>query len=325
MGFTAVILAGGTGERFWPLSTPKRPKQFLDIFGSESLIRQAVARLSGLVTLENTFVVTSKSLVAMTRRELPELPRQNVIGEPLRRNTAAAVALGVEAVGDGVVGFFPADQVIGKTRAFQAALKKAIKIAEKTSRIVTLGIRPSYPATGFGYINPQTGKFVEKPDSGMAAKYVESGYLWNAGMFIASSATFRSEFARLAPHLIGIKAIRKVYERLPKISFDVAIMEWQDRVEVVPTDCEWDDVGSYAAFDKYFKSDGNGNICLGNTHVVESSNSIVIGNATPVAVLGVSGLVVVSTKNGILIMPKAEIPNLKKLLEVKMEPQICAK
>lgn len=318
MNFKAVILAGGSGERFWPLSTPNRPKQFLDIFGSESLIRQAVARLRGFVTPENTFVVTSKSLVAMTRRELPELPQQNIIGEPLRRNTAAAVALGVEAVGDGVVGFFPADQVIGKTKPFQASLRKAVKIAEKTPRIVTLGIRPSYPATGFGYINPQTGKFVEKPNIEKASKYVASGYLWNAGMFLASSDTFRAEFARLAPYLIGIKATRKAYERLPKISFDVAVMERQDRVEVVPTDCEWDDVGSYAAFDKYFRSDDNGNICLGNTHVVGSSDSIVIGTKTPVSVLGVLGLIVVATKDGVLVMPKTEIQNLKKLFAVEV-------
>lgn len=311
--FKAVVLAGGSGERFWPLSTPERPKQFLDIFGSESLIRQAVSRLAGFVEPKNIFVVTSKALASMTRKELPELPRANIIGEPMRRDTAAAVALGVEAAGDGIIGFFPADQMIGKPKAFQVALKKAIKIAEKMPRIVTLGIKPSYPATGFGYINPKTGKFVEKPNAETAAEYVKAGYLWNAGMFIASSSTFKAQFAAHAPHLLGLKATTKAYEPLPKISFDFAIMEHQDKVEVVPADCAWDDVGSYSAFEKHFKPDQRGNICLGATRVVDSSDSIVIGNGTPVSLLGVTGLVVVSAKNGILVMPKKEIPNLKKL------------
>lgn len=313
--FKAIILAGGSGERFWPLSTPEHPKQFLDIFGSESLIRQAVSRLSGMVAKENTFVITAKGLAAKTRKELPELPRGNIIGEPMRRDTAAAVALGVEAAGEGVIGFFPADHIISNTKAFQASLKKAIKIAGKVPRIVTLGIKPTYPANGFGYINPKTGKFVEKPNSETAAKYVAAGYLWNAGMFIASSSTFKAQFAAHAPHLLGLKATAKTYEPLPKISFDFAIMEKQDKVEVVPADCAWDDVGSYAAFEKHFDKDAYGNIALGDAKIVESKNSIVIGNATPVSLLGVSGLVVVSTRNGILVMSKKEISNLKTLFQ----------
>lgn len=310
----AVILAGGSGERFWPLSTPKRPKQFLKVFGEESLIRQAVARLKGIVSEEDIFVITAKNLVATTCKELPEIPKVNIIGEPMRRDTAAAVALGVEAAGEGIIGFFPADQMIGKPKAFQAALKKAIKIAEKVPRIVTLGIKPAYPATCFGYISPKTGKFVEKPKAETAAEYVDAGYLWNAGMFIASSSTFKAQFAVHAPHLLGLKATTKAYEPLPKISFDFAIMDHQDKVEVVPADCAWDDVGSYAAFEKHFKSDQRGNICLGATRVIDSFDSIVIGNGTPISLLGVSGLVVVSTKDGILVMPKTEIPNLKKLV-----------
>lgn len=313
MKFKAVILAGGSGERFWPLSRPERPKQFLDIFGRESLIRQTVSRFAGFVEPENIFVVTSKTLVSMTRKELPELPRGNILGEPMRRDTAAAVALGVEAAGEGLIGFFPADQIIGKPKAFLASLKRALKIAEKLPRIVTLGIKPSFPATGFGYINPKTGKFVEKPNAETAAKYVKAGYLWNAGMFIASASTFRAEFAAHAPRLLGLKATTKAYEALPKISFDFAIMEKLKKVEVVPVDCAWDDVGSYSAFEKQFKPDGNGNIRLGATCVVDSSDSIVIGNAAPVSLLGVTGFVVVSTENGILVMPKKEIPNLKRL------------
>lgn len=139
----AVILAGGSGERFWPLSTAARPKQFLKIFGFESLIRSAVSRLEGVVEKEDIFVITAKNLVAATREELPELPKANIIGEPLRRDTAAAVALGVEAAGEGIIAFVPADQLIAKVKPFQAALKKAILKAEKTCRIVTLGVKPT--------------------------------------------------------------------------------------------------------------------------------------------------------------------------------------
>ena len=315
--FKAVILAGGSGERFWPLSTPERPKQFLDVFGGESLIRQAALRLKGMVKFEDIFVVTAKSLVAATRKELPELPKENVIGEPMRRDTAAAVALGVEAAGEGIIGFFPADQLIGDVNAFRKSLEEAIEKAGKSSRIVTLGIKPTYPATGFGYINPKTGKFVEKPDATKAKRYLKSGYLWNAGMFIASRETFRAEFAKHAPYLLGLKATRKVYAELPKISFDYAIMEKQERVEVEPSACDWDDVGSYAAFEKRFAKDANGNVLSGAVRVVEGRNSIVIGNGTPVSVLGIDNLVVVSTKAGVLVMPKEEIPNLKKLFATK--------
>lgn len=309
----AVILAGGSGERFWPLSTPKRPKQFLKVFGEESLIRQAVSRLKGLVQAEDIFVITAKSLVQTTRKELPEIPKANIIGEPMRRDTAAAVALGVEAAGEGVVAFFPADQLISKVKPFQAALKKAVKLAADSPRIVTLGIKPTYAATGFGYIDPNKGKFVEKPNAENAAKYVKAGYLWNAGMFIASAATFKRAFSESAPHLLGLKATPKAYESLPKISFDFAIMEKEEKVEVVPADCGWDDVGSYAAFERYFAKDKAGNIALGDTRLVESTDSIVVGKGTKVSLLGVHGLVVVSTDEGVLVMPKGESNNLKKL------------
>lgn len=309
----AVILAGGSGERFWPLSTAEKPKQFLKVFGKESLIRQAVTRLGGVVANEDIYVITAKSLVAITRKELPELPKTNIIGEPMRRDTAAAVAVGVEAAGEGIVAFFPADQLIGKVKPFQTALKKAISLAKKTPHIVTLGIKPTYPATGFGYINPARGNFVEKPNAETAAKYVKDGYLWNAGMFIASSNTFRRAFSEGAPHLLGLKATPKAYEKLPKISFDFAIMEKEAKVEVVPTDCDWDDVGSYAAFEKRFPKDELGNITLGATRLKETKDSLVIGNGPAVSLLGVEGLVVVSTAEGVLVMPKREIPNLKKL------------
>ena len=186
--FKAVILAGGSGERFWPLSTPERPKQFLRVFGGASLIRQAVSRLDGLVSPKDVFVVTAKNLVAATQKELPELPKGNILGEPMRRDTGAAVALGVGLAAsdaDPVIGFFSSDQMVANSKAFRKVVSKAVALARRKSVIVTLGIKPTYPATCFGYISPKTRTFVEKPDAKKAKKYVKAGYLWNAGMFIA--------------------------------------------------------------------------------------------------------------------------------------------
>ena len=242
--FKAVILAGGSGERFWPLSTPERPKQFLRVFGGASLIRQAVSRLDGLVSPKDVFVVTAKNLVAATRRELPEIPKCNILGEPMRRDTGAAVALGVGLAAsdaDPVIGFFSSDQMVSNPKAFRKVVSKAVAIARRKPVIVTLGIKPTYPATCFGYISPKTRTFVEKPDAKTAKKYVKAGYLWNAGMFIARASTFRGAFAAHAPELerltrletdgtnrtdgtrsrstaIAGGSLAKLYSALPKIS-----------------------------------------------------------------------------------------------------------
>ncbi|MCQ2367529.1 MAG: NTP transferase domain-containing protein [Kiritimatiellae bacterium] len=311
--FKAIILAGGSGERFWPLSTPERPKQFLRIFGDVSLLRQSYLRLAPLVKPENIFVVTDKSLVAASRKELPELPKANVIGEPMRRDTAAAVALGVAKAGEGILGFFPADHLIKNERAFRSSLKKAIAIARKTPRIVTLGITPNYPTPSYGYINPKTGRFVEKPDSDTAEKYIGEGYLWNAGMFIASYSTFRSAFISLAADLVDLKPRAEIYEKLEKKSFDYRVMEKLEKVEVVECDCDWDDVGSYAAFFSHFKKGDDDNVVVGDVRRKETENSILIGDGRRVSVLGVKDMVVVATDSEVLVMPLAEVFNLKKL------------
>lgn len=325
--FRAVILAGGSGERFWPLSTPEKPKQFLRVFGGESLIRQSVARLGGLVRPEDVFVVTSRALVAATRRELPEIPRENVLGEPMRRDTGAAVALGVGVAGRGadpVIGFFPADQMVTKSKAFVRAVKTAVARAKKGAAIVTLGIRPEYPATGFGYVDPASGRFAEKPDEKRARAYLKKGYLWNAGMFIARAETFRAAFAAHAPALAPLAsatgapkltcaALAKLYAALPRISFDFAVMEKLPRVEVVEADCGWDDVGSYGAFDRYFPHDTRGNVREGPCTVVEADGNICIARSARISLLGVKNLVVVTTPDAVLVADKSRLAEMKRL------------
>ena len=343
MSFKAVILAGGSGERFWPLSTPERPKQFLRVFGGESLIRQALARLDGLVAPEDAFVVTTKSLVAATRKELPEVPKGNIIGEPMRRDTGAAVALGVglaaqrgrkprlqaEGEDDPVIGFFSSDQMVANPKAFRKVVSKAVAIARRKQVIVTLGIKPTYPATCFGYISPKTRTFVEKPDAKTAKKYVKAGYLWNAGMFIARASTFRGAFAAHAPELERLTrlatdgtcgtgatgGLAKLYSALPKISFDYAVMEKSKNVEVVPGDFGWDDVGSFAAFDKYFPHDSRGNVREGPCTVVEADGNICVARSARISLLGVKNLVVVTTPDSVLVADKSRLTDMKKLFK----------
>ena len=341
--FKAVILAGGSGERFWPLSTPERPKQFLRVFGGESLIRQALARLDGLVAPEDAFVVTTKSLVAATRKELPEVPKDNIIGEPMRRDTGAAVALGVglaaqrgrkprlqaEGEDDPVIGFFSSDQMVAKPKEFRKVVKKAVALARRKDAIVTIGIKPDYPATCFGYISPKTLTFVEKPDAGKAKKYVKAGYLWNAGMFIARASVFRGAFAAHAPELSCLtsgtrrrqgfggqaKHLFALYSKLPKISFDYAVMEKAKNVEVVPGDFGWDDVGSFAAFDKYFPHDSRGNVREGPCTVVEAEGNICVARSARISLLGVKNLVVVTTPDSVLVADKSCLTDMKKLFK----------
>ena len=333
--FKAVILAGGSGERFWPLSTPERPKQFLRVFGGASLIRQAVSRLDGLVSSKDVFVVTTKSLVAATRKELPEVPKGNIIGEPMRRDTGAAVALGVglaaqrgrkprlqaEGEDDPVVGFFSSDQMVAKPKEFRKVVKKAVALARRKDAIVTIGIKPDYPATCFGYISPKTRAFVEKPDAEKAKKYVKAGYLWNAGMFIARASVFRGAFAAHAPELScltsGTNHLAALYSKLPKISFDYAVMEHAKNVEVVPGDFGWDDVGSFAAFDKYFPHDSRGNVREGPCTVVEAEGNICVARSARISLLGVKNLVVVTTPDAVLVADKSRLTDMKKLFSRK--------
>ena len=356
--FKAVILAGGSGERFWPLSTPERPKQFLRVFGGASLIRQAVSRLDGLVSPKDVFVVTAKNLVAATRRELPEIPKCNILGEPMRRDTGAAVALGVGLASesglgssradlgscsltdpnqtltdanstliDPIIGFFSSDQMVANPKAFRKVVSKAVTIARRKPVIVTLGIKPDYPATCFGYISPKTRAFVEKPDAEKAKKYVKAGYLWNAGMFIARASVFRGAFAAHAPELeklanIGVSAksiapagLARLYAALPKISFDYAVMEKAKNVEVVPGDFGWDDVGSFAAFDRYFPHDARGNVREGPCTVVEAEGNICVARSARISLLGVKNLVVVTTPDAVLVADKSRLTDMKKLFK----------
>ena len=345
--FRAVVLAGGSGERFWPLSTKEKPKQFLNVFGGASLLRQSVTRLEKLASPEGLFVITAKDLVGLTRKELPEVPARQIVGEPMRRDTGAAIALGVglaargaagkglPALPDGrggrdcapyqeeVIGFFASDHLICNEKAFMASVKKAIRLAAQKDVIVVIGIPPTWASPAFGYVDPKTGAFVEKPDTEKAKTYLKKGYLWNAGLFIARASVFRAAIAANASALVPLTEtaaltpaqLTRLYEPLPRLSFDYAVMEKAKNVAVIRGDFGWDDVGGFQSFDRYFPHDAKGNVREGPCRTVDATDNICVVRGAPISLLGVSNLVVITTPQGVLVADKSRLADMKKLFQ----------
>lgn len=344
----AVILAGGSGERLWPMSTASHPKQFVDIFGGKPLICHAVERISGLFRKENILVVTSDCFVAKTRKILAMLPKDNIIGEPCRRNTAAAVAFAVGLVkriggADAVCCILTADHLIENSSTFRTTISDAIAVADKTSSVVTIGITPTCPATGFGYIEAgdaldakrktvfsRVKRFVEKPDERTARKYLSKGnFRWNSGMFISKVAVLEKEFDQSAPDIGAIigsvvdaanvrRAIKRLYADLRSISFDYAVMEKTKNIIMARGDFIWDDVGTWLAIPKHLPLKPNGNTVLGNVSLVDTSESIVISDEShPLVVMGLSDVVVVRTKKATLVCSKSSLKDIRKVANFK--------
>lgn len=347
----AVILAGGRGERFWPLSRAARPKQFIDLFGGKPLLRIAIDRLEGLLPPERILVITSRDLVEASRAAAPALPAANVLGEPVGRDTAAACALATELVavragagtGSATLAILTADHLIGNETVFRQTLADAFALAAAAPRIVTIGISPTHPATGFGYIEaaealPAPGatafhrveRFVEKPDADTAAGYVAGGrHYWNAGMFVWSVATFRDalrEFrpslaeamVRLAPAIGSPQwdtALEQTYAGLERISVDYAVMERARNIAMARGAFDWDDVGSWPAVAHHFAADPAGNVLVGAAEALDARGNLVLsGGKHLVALYGVEDLVVVHTPDATLVCPRNRAQELKNLV-----------
>lgn len=343
----AVILAGGRGERFWPLSTRRHPKQFLKIFGGRSLLAQSADRLAGLVPPDRIYVITSDDLVDAARAAAPALPPGQIIGEPMGRDTGPAVALAGALVRarDPHASFaiLTADHVIGDLDRFRATLQEAAHVAADRHALVTIGIPPRGPSTGFGYIEAgekeatrdgieflQARRFVEKPDSATAHSYVESGrYFWNAGMFIWTAATLHAQLHRHAPDLSAFMdritpvaldpsrraaALAAEYPELRKISIDYALMEKADRVLMARSPFAWDDVGSWTALESQLPADSSGNVSTHDLITCDAFGNIVCSRK-PVALLGVRDHVVVEADGVLMICPKNRAADLRKLVE----------
>ncbi len=344
----AVILAGGKGTRFWPLSTSKRPKQVLAIAGGKTLLSSSVERLKGLIPPERTIIITNSEFIESTQKAVPSLPRKNIIGEPVGRDTAAACALAMTIVKardpKGVVYILTADHVIGDLDIFQATLREGGRIADGSDSIVTIGINPSFPSTGFGYIKAgnkfksasgvlfkHAERFVEKPDEATARKYVKSGdYYWNSGMFIWSVSAFEKALKAYQPKLLkmterlakyvdtfGFGAqLAKEYSKIQKISVDYAIMEKSPDIIVAKGVFKWSDLGSWPALEEHFAPDGCRNTLVGYCEQIESSNNVVMSNERLTALIGVNDMVVVQAEDVTLICAKSRAQDVKKMVEL---------
>lgn len=339
--FYALVLAGGSGERFWPLSRKATPKQLLRLFSSQSLLEETVHRLDGLVPLENILILTNQEQEAAVRRVLPDHPENNIVAEPAKRDTAAAIALGVGIIAarnaSATMAVLPADHRISDKAAFQLDLKSAAQMAEHTGDLVTIGITPTWACPGFGYIErgKQIGhsdafeviRFREKPNPDLAESFVRSGnFYWNAGMFIWSVNSILTEFNRHASDLAEfVSAIRNSPDKkkvltdrfrgLRKTSIDYAIMEKASRVLVKAATFDWDDVGSWTAISKYLEQLPGNNAANGPVTVETASNNIVFSDSkTHVALLGVNDLVIVQSQDAILVCHRHDVEKIKKLI-----------
>ena len=330
------ILAGGSGERFWPLSRSKTPKHLLRLLSDQTLLETTVRRMEGLVPWERVFVLTNAAQVESIRKELPFLPPENIIAEPEKRDTAPACALAVGYARardpQAVCALLPADATIHNVKVFQQQLSLGSKVAATRQALVTFAIPPSFPSTGFGYLQlgeaadgaHKVVRFVEKPDPSAAETYFRSGeYAWNAGMFMWSAETFLKEAERLVPPLAEFirdfpagdptAYLAERFGKLPKISVDYAIMEKAGEVLAIKAEYDWDDVGSWTALPAHLGKDGDGNTVRGEVASVGARNNIVMTSGRLVALCGVEDLIVVETPDSVLVCHREAAQDIKKL------------
>jgi mannose-1-phosphate guanylyltransferase len=352
-----IIMGGGRGERFWPLSREKMPKQLLPLLGKQSFLQEVVARVLPLVPAKNIFVITNETQLPEVRKQLPKIPKANLIAEPMGRDTCAAVTLGAALVGarstTGVMAVLPADHVIPDAKKFQQILNDAFDLAARGQAIVTIGIKPTEPATGYGYIRvgnelptPAGAKkykttffkaeqFVEKPDFQKALDYVNSGqYRWNAGMFVWSFITVTNGLEKHQPEMFAAcqrwfkvaakpaklaKVLAKDYPNTKKISIDYALMEHAQNVICADGDFEWDDLGAWNALSRHLKADAEGNCAVADFIHVDAARNIIFDartkNRTPIAVVGLRDSILVQTDDAVLLAHKSQAQKVKELVK----------
>lgn len=353
-----IIMAGGRGERFWPVSREQTPKQLIKLLGDTSFLQQAVARVTPLVPMENIFVITNAVQAAAVRKQLPKLPKENVVAEPVGRDTCAAVTLGAAIVGarstTGVMAVLPADHVIPEEKKFQTVLGDCFDLAARGQAIVTIGIKPNEPATGYGYIRtgnalpPPAGakqykttmfkaeRFVEKPNYDTAVEYVNSGhYRWNAGMFIWSFVTVTNGLEAHQPEMAAAchrwfeaakspaklaKVLAKEYPEIKKVSIDYALMEKAQNVVVADGSFAWDDLGSWNALAHHVKPDAEGNCAVADFLHVDAARNIIYDARskalrTPICIVGLRDSIIVQTDDATLVAHKSQSQKIKDLVK----------
>jgi mannose-1-phosphate guanylyltransferase len=349
-----LVLAGGSGERFWPLSRNARPKQLLALFSKHTLLEATLERLAGLVPPENILVLTNEAQLSAVRAQARGLPEENVVAEPAKRDTAAAIALGVAWVAArqpaATMVVLPADHLITDTAGFQRTVRKAAAVAAATGELTTIGIKPTWPCPGFGYIEVgaphdaareidgppafRVVRFREKPGTELAERFLAQGnFRWNAGMFIWTISSILCAFDRHAPAFAEFinrihggadfeTLLREQFPALPKTSVDYAIMEKVDRVAMIDAAFDWDDVGSWTAIAKYLGECEAGNRGNCPVRAIEAGNNIVFTD-TPkvVAMVGVHDLIVVDTPDALLLCHRHEAERIKQIV-ARVPPEV---
>jgi mannose-1-phosphate guanylyltransferase len=341
-----VIMAGGRGERFWPESRLNRPKQFLSLTGSQPMLEQTVERVLPLAPWERVYVVTAAAYEGLVRHTLPHLPTDNLLLEPVGKDTAPCIGWAAQHIAqtwgpDTVLAVLPADHSIQDAPELCRLLSAAVERAHQSSELITLGIQPDRPETGYGYIEYgelnavvqgrmcyKVKRFVEKPTSQRAQEFLAAGgFLWNSGMFVWRADAILQAIQQHLPEIAaGLRRIQPVsqdggeslaleYRRLPAISIDYGVMEKASNVCVFPCDISWDDVGSWFALERVLPADEHGNVVVGDHIGVRTGSSVIIGHAGRlIATLGVQDLIVVDAGDVVVVCPKSEAHNIRDLV-----------
>ena len=346
MRVTALIMAGGRGERFWPMSRTKLPKQFLALTDPiKTMLQLTVERIASLVAIENVFIVTSEAYKEIVEQQLPLLPRSNILCEPVGRSTAPCIGLGAVHIlkkfgEDTLMIVLPSDHLIQDSDSYLDVLKRACDFAQHGSNLITIGIQPDRPDTGYGYIQYQKNdhgdqpysveRFVEKPDLETAKNYLASGnFLWNSGMFIWKASTLLENINEFLPDmyagLVRIQAsigtgeeaavLDTVYRGFQTISIDYGIMEKAGYIWVFPGDFGWDDVGSWKAVYRLDEKDAEGNVIQGNVMAVNTHHSLIRGHKKMIAAVGLEELIVIDTEDVLLVCNGKNTEEIKTVLE----------
>ena len=351
MKITAVIMAGGRGERFWPKSRTHLPKQFLSLTADkETMIQKTVSRLLPMVDMADIFVVTNAQYADLVAEQLPELPKENMILEPCGRNTAPCISLAAAVIekkygGKAMMLVLPSDHLIRYEDMYIDTLRQAVSVAEKGSRLVTIGITPTYPETGYGYIKfqrdsqgkagvYQVERFVEKPDLETAKEYLASEkYLWNSGMFVWKTSTILWNLEKYMPEVhagtcaiaahFGTEAfdaaLAEGYAKLPSDSIDFGVMEKAEEIYTIPGSFGWDDVGNWLAVERINETNEMGNYVEGDVIAIGTERSTICGKNRLIAAVGVEDLIVVDTEDALLICAKSNTQDVKKVIETLKE------
>ncbi len=356
MNVFAVIMAGGQGKRFWPASRKNKPKQFLSIFGKDSMLADTVKRISGIIKNENIFVVTRNIYKDLIFNEIKEIPEQNIILEPMPMDTANAIALASlyikKRFGDGIVVVLPSDHFIDENEKFINTLNNAIQAAEKSEVLITIGLKPDKPEIGYGYIEKhdvieqenipflfKVKSFKEKPGLNTALEYLKSGkYLWNSGMFVWKNSFYLSNYNTFLPENTSLvhdieksintdneeKIIAEKFPKLKKISVDFGILEKSRDILCIQGDFIWSDLGTWSRYYEYMEKDSRGNVVMAKAKLIDTENCLVFSDQEKfIGAVDLENIMIINSSNSILVCKKNSDNKIKQLLEYLDESKDC--